>query len=138
MERVKLVYVGKCILTGNKIGHEYQNPETLGKYFNGTSNFIFKKKLLGYEIIGTVVEAERTATGVKTPYTILKDVEVPKEKITEWSVRSAAVEQKIAETKEVKLVKDSSLEALIKAVKDNTVSSTERRRVVQYIISKLL
>jgi hypothetical protein len=128
---MKLVYIGKRLNAKNNVLYGYvdETAPTVDSYF-------FSKRLVGYETIGSKVECEPTETGVKGAK-MTPDRFDNKELIEKWSVRQASA---VAEKDNIKLMKEESkhsLDNLIKVVKDNTHSQSERKKVMLYIISKL-
>lgn len=131
MKKVQLIYVGRRINADNKMFHAYQDaqegPESV--------NVDYYKKSIGYFAIGTIIEAEKTETGVKGPY--VKIGMAPNKDITRYSIADRNAFQRKVELADAKKKAEGDVETLIDAVKENTMTSAERRRIAMYIFNRI-
>lgn len=127
---MKLTYIGRRVTTDNKLSDFYLEVETDKKW-------AFKKRLHVVHTIGAIIEVEPTATGVKGPYKVVGQHSNDAD-ITQWSVLDVKAVQEHKEMKENAKTHDAHIDRLIEAVKKNTYTAQERRRVVSYIIQKLM
>lgn len=130
-----LVYAGRRI-NGDSLNHCYIDEQTTEEYFAAPlSSLIFFKKQLGLPHgIGTIIQCEKTTTGVVGPYKVLgkvKDVGSLSVKVV-----SDAIEYK--KRQQQKEHAPGHVDDLIKLVKDSARTRTERNNLALYIYNKLI
>lgn len=128
--KVHLTYCGKRFSASNKIIHKFINEET-------GEQMCFDKKLHQFTTMGDIVEAVETEKGVKSPFSIVGKVK-DQSKLDYWWSEQASALQTYENYKNSKKPAVGGIDELIKRIRDNTSDMASRRRVVNYVISKLL
>ncbi len=128
---MRLTYKGRR-KNGKVLVHAYETDHAV------STVMMFKKALLGSFIaIGNIIEAEDSGSGVKNAK-LVQHATASDSLITQWSVEERAAVEMVNALKVAARKSDTHIDALIKAVKDNTSSYSDRRNIGLYILSKLL
>jgi hypothetical protein len=127
---MRITYIGKRMTSKLKLLEFYLDTESNEK-------LIFKKKLEVTHSLGAVLEVERTDDGVKGPFKNVGRHSIDSD-ITMWSTQQAEAIEHNRQLKEDREQSDAHIDSLIAAVKANTYTPAERKRVLSYIIQKLL
>jgi hypothetical protein len=118
------------------IGRRLNGTKLQYTYLDGNTKMFFSKKVTLFDVIGDIIECELTEKGVKGPYK--KVNRVPDECVTEWSVEQQndiGYKEQLARATDIP---NGHIKALIKAVKDNTNTLAQRKRIALYIFDQLV
>jgi hypothetical protein len=118
------------------IGRRLNGTKLQYVYLDGNTKMFFNKKVTLLDVIGDIIECELTKKGVKGPYK--KVNRVPDECVTEWSIAQQDDISYKEQLNRAKDIPDGHIKALIKAVKDNTDTLAQRKRIALYIFDQLV
>lgn len=124
--KVELKYAGKRVNNAGKTRHVY---------YQGTERLVFIKRLGSFDVIGDILTCERDSDTFKPPYE--KTGKVPQATITTWSIEQQSDLLLLEKLRRAKLKPSGHVDALIKAVIENTGSAAERKRIALYIFDKI-
>ncbi len=138
--RITLIYKGVRINIGDKKSYHYLVP---GISPIKDEVYCFNKKLLGYEMVGTTLEATKTETRVKQPYDLkgyLKLGDVYYEEVLGWSIDDRSAKSQAQAISEMKKGPDNTIEVLVEKIRVNTrhLGCKQRMRIARYIFEKIV
>ena len=109
--RIKTIYMGVVLNSGKKL-FRYYFPDT-------KDVMSFNRKLLSFEMVGSILEVERTNTGVKGPYKPIKPYNVQPddkelyEKVLQWSIEDRCAKEEFAAISSLKVGSDNTIDNII-------------------------
>ncbi|MEO1099276.1 MAG: hypothetical protein AAFX57_16210 [Bacteroidota bacterium] len=114
-EMIKYIYAGMRLSSSNKKRYAYIESKNL----KGDVD-LYSKKLHGLEMIGTIIECEKTETGVKAPYKVVgKAANGQATEVANWSAIERANLEKLKEISLAKKEHTESINNKLKWLKDS-------------------
>jgi hypothetical protein len=128
---VTVVYMGRVLSIRNTLLYKYMALDGPNK----GEELCFKRSLLGSESIGTVLNGQRTPTGMKGPYSFVGRHKSGKD-IAEWSKAEAAAVAEKDLLQAAKTKHPEHIDTFIDGIKRG-FTGHQRRMIALYIFNKL-
>lgn len=126
---VNLFYVGRRLNNTDKLSYAYKDKDT-------DETLLFKKRLIGYEMIGQEVSAEREGNSFRK--CTIVDHKATNKSVSEWSLKEKADMQAYELVKAAKITPDAHVDSLIDMINKSNLNYTDRKNLALYIYRAIL
>jgi len=137
-KKVIIIYTGMRLNYDNKKNYTYVLNDDLTKQLS------FGRRLLKFETIGTMVEAENDGSETYRNFQLhkpnLPQDHPAREMITEWSIKQRAANEKAQSISTSKKKEAEDIDSIIQSIKDKmwNVSKQDKMRIARYVFEQLI